>query len=176
MKTFVWLIGKPGSGKTTVGNFLAQSDGIVHFSSSALLKEVQPNPGPEGYSMEDRKKVLEVYFKARDQYDVIIVDGNPYSEMGLHIIDLIAPYFDATHIIHLTIDDDKALARLTERDREVLAHDGTTEEDRLKRFNIKLLPLIEAYKQYEKVIEIDVGDSNSEAVAQKILVEVLDRA
>ncbi len=46
----VWLIGKPGSGKTTVGEYLSTLYGHVeYYSFSTLLKESQKEVGEEGF-------------------------------------------------------------------------------------------------------------------------------
>ncbi len=60
MKTgLVWLIGKPGSGKTTVGEYIVeQNDGIEYYSFSSLLKKFQENIGPEGFFSRDKGKSL----------------------------------------------------------------------------------------------------------------------
>lgn len=54
----VWLIGKPGSGKTTVGEHLAFAhDYIEYYSFSTLLKEFQKEVGEEGFQQETRDSV-----------------------------------------------------------------------------------------------------------------------
>lgn len=170
MKIFVWIIGKPGSGKTTVGDLLAKSEtGVVHFSYGQLLKKVQPAPSTEGYTMEDREKVNKIILEASKNYSGIVVDGNPYSKVGFGFLDQIKIGFDVVSIVHLIIDDAEALARLNNRNREVLAHDGSSQEERIRNFNTKLLPLIEEYKGDGIVNEIAVDGLSSQEASEIIL-------
>jgi adenylate kinase family enzyme len=138
VKKLIWIIGKPGSGKTTIGHTLSElKEGVVHFSYGQLLKEVQPNPGVDGYSMQDREKVNEIIIQASLNYVVVVIDGNPYSQIGFGFIDQIRHGFDEVKVVHLCISDSQALSRLEERGREVLAHDGAVQADRIKNFNEK---------------------------------------
>jgi len=175
MKTFVWIIGKPGSGKTTIGDSLLKlKDDIVHYSYGQLLKEIQPNPSAEGYSMEDRQKVNEIILHASKDYSIVVVDGNPYSQIGFGFIDQIREGFDQIKVIHLCIDDQEALLRLKQRGREVLEHDGSLQEDRIKNFNEKLLPLIQEYGRSHDITEIKVGkDDSVEVIVQKVFEAII---
>lgn len=170
MKTFVWIIGKPGSGKTTIGDCLLKlKDEIVHYSYGQLLKEMQPNPPAEGYSREDRQKVNEIILHASKDYSIVVVDGNPYSQIGFGFIDQIRGGFDQIKVIHLCINDQEALFRLQQRGREVLAHDGSLQEDRIENFNEKLLPLIQEYSKRSPVIEIYVNaDDSVDEITKKV--------
>jgi adenylate kinase family enzyme len=170
MKTFVWIIGKPGSGKTTIGDAISNlKDGIVHYSYGQLLKEIQPNPPADGYSMVDREKVNEIILQASQNHSIVVVDGNPYSQIGFGFIEQIRSGFDQIKVIHLCINDQEALSRLKQRGREVLAHDGSLQEDRIKNFNERLLPLIQEYCKRSPVTEIDVSSSDSiDEVTQKV--------
>ena len=162
MKTLVWIIGKPGSGKTTIGHALAElKAGVVHFSYGQLLKEVQPNPGVDGYTMIDREQVNEIILRASLDYSVVVIDGNPYSQIGFGFIDQIRQGFDEVKVVHLCISDSQALSRLEERGREVLAHDGVVQADRIKNFNEKLLPLIQEAGTRFNITDVEVGAEDS---------------
>jgi adenylate kinase family enzyme len=175
MKTFVWIIGKPGSGKTTVGDSLSKlKEAIEHFSYGQLLKEVQPDPQEGGYSMEDREKVNEIILRASQSHSVVVVDGNPYSQIGFGFIDQIRKGFDQVKVIHLCINDETALLRLNRRGREVLAHDGSEQKDRVISFNEKLLPLIQEYSRSYDITEIKVDESDSiEDIAKRVLEAII---
>ncbi len=168
MKKFVWIIGKPGSGKTTVGDYLGEASDTIHLSYGELLKNVQLNPSAEGYSMEDRQKANEIILEASKKHSVIVVDGNPYSKIGFGFLNQIKAGFDTIHIVHLLLDDTDALFRLNNRNREVLAHDGSSQEERIRNFNTKLLPLIEEYKRDKVISEIAVGGLSPQEVSQFI--------
>jgi len=169
MKKFVWIIGKPGSGKTTVGDYLAEANGVTHLSYGELLKKVQPAPSEDGYSMEDRQKVNKIILNASKTHSITVVDGNPYSKIGFGFLDQMRKDFDALYVVHLIIADKEALHRLKNRNREVLQHDGDSQVERIQNFNTKLLPLIKEYKRDNVVYEIAVGGLSSEEVSQIIL-------
>jgi adenylate kinase family enzyme len=168
MKKFVWIIGKPGSGKTTVGDCLAERNDSMHLSYGELLKNVQPHPAADGYSMEDREKVNEIILEASKNHSTIVVDGNPYSKIGFGFLEQIKSGFDALYIVHLLINDTDALLRLENRNRKVLAHDGSSQKERIQNFNTKLLPLIEEYKGDGIVNEIAVDGLSSQEVSEII--------
>lgn len=88
MKTLVWIIGKPGSGKSTIGNSLASLQGIAHLSYGELLKKIQPNPSDFGYSTKDRETVNQIILEKSQNYSVTVVDGNPYSKLGFGFLYL----------------------------------------------------------------------------------------
>lgn len=166
---FILIIGKPGSGKTTVGNLLSNGDNIGHFSYGQLLRDIQPNPPLEGYSTEDREKVDQLLIQASDAFTTIIVDGNPYSKIGFGFLDRIEKFFNRVLVFHLLINDRQALARLEGRNREVSAHDGTSQKERIDNFDQKILPLIQKYKEGHTINEIDVSEMTTEQVARSIM-------
>jgi len=168
MKRLVWLIGKPGSGKTTVGELISQEQDIVHFSYGQLLKQVQPNPGMDGYSLEDREKVNQILIEASRANEIVFVDGNPYSQLGFGFLKQIEKDFDEIITIELLIDDTEALARLNERNREVVAHDGNSQQERLDAFNNKLKPLIDRNRDLHGIKNIDVNSLTPDEVSKEI--------
>ena len=169
MKTLIWIIGKPGSGKTTAGNLLGETAGAKHFSYGQLLKEVQPNPSDRGYSAEDREKVNAMLVLAGTSHDMIVVDGNPYAKIGFGFLGQVETFFDRVIVVHLLMTDKAALARLMDRNREVLAHDGSSQKDRIDNFNKNLLPQIVDYAKTHPIFEIDVGDRAATEVAISIM-------
>ncbi len=171
MNTLVWLIGKPGSGKTTVGQSIAKlKPDAVHFSYGRLLEEVRPNPSIEGYTLEDRKKADQIILNARSTYPVIILD----SQVGYGLIERIKDFFDEVKVIHLCLEDSEALLRLQLRDRKILMHDGSTHADRIKSFNERQLPLILGYKESLDVTEISIKpDDSIDDVVQKVVGELM---
>lgn len=172
MKTLVWIIGKPGSGKSTIGHSLASLNGIAHLSYGELLKETRPNPSDLGYSMEDRRKVNQIILAKSQNYSVTVVDGNPYSKLGFGFVNQMEKAFNKIHIILLSLADNEALVRLNQRNREVLIHDGATQKDRLKNFNKNVQPLIDGYRKNHLIIEIDVTKMTLDEIRKKV-VEVI---
>ena len=120
--------------------------------------------------MEDRKKVNEIIIKTSKTHSIVVVDGNPYSKIGFGFLDQIEKSFDQMYIFHLCVSDDVALSRLEKRNREVLAHDGASQKERVDNFNNNLLPLIEGYKRdgHRHVTEIVVTDMETGEIVQEI--------
>lgn len=168
MKTLIWLIGKPGAGKTTVGEILGNSIvGAKHFSFGQLLREIEPNPSLQGYSDESRKKVRETIIGAASTYRVVVVDSNPYSR-GFLFIDLMRPHFEVMKVFNLTVTDDVARTRLDGRGRKVLLHDGASEEERIGKFNREIAPVIRECHDAYGVCDIDVSNKTPEQVAAAV--------
>ncbi len=112
MKVLVWLIGKPGAGKTTVGEMIERKiAGAKHFSFGQLLREIEPDPSPQGYSDESRKQVRERIIGASASHPLVIVDSNPYIR-GFFFVDLMRSHFDVVKVFQLVVADDVAHARL----------------------------------------------------------------
>jgi len=169
MKKLIWLIGKPGSGKTTIGQLFAggRSD-TAHFSYGQLLKQVQPNPASGGYSLSDREKVNHILINESKESDVVFVDGNPYSQLGFGFISQVESYFDEVYTIELTLSDKIALSRLEERGREIVAHDGKSVKDRVVHFNEQLKPLIDQNKTKYNIHSIDIETLSREEVLAEV--------
>ncbi len=171
MKTLVWIIGKPGSGKTTIGQSISKSmNEAIHFSYGQILQEVRPNLSVKGYTIEDRKKADLIILKASNNYQVIIVD----SQVGFGLIERIKDFFDEVKVIYLCLEDSEALLRLKLRDRKILVHEGSTHEDRIKSFNEKQLPLIKKYRESFDIKEIGVNSDDSiDDIVHKVLKELI---
>lgn len=152
-----------------MGNLLGETSGARHFSYGQLLKEVQPNPSLEGYSAEDRERINEILVLASNSHHTIVVDGNPYAKIGFGFLGQVEKFFDSVTVVHLFITDEAALARLIDRNRKVLAHDGSSQKDRVDNFNKNLLPLIVEYATTHSVFEIEVGNSTAKEVALSIM-------
>jgi hypothetical protein len=77
-------------------------------------------------------------------------------------------HFDKIFVLHLTIGDSEALTRLEKRGRDVPAHDGSSEKDRVVSFNTKLLPLIQESRDQYDIRDIDVAQKTTEQVVAAI--------
>ena len=170
MKRLVWLMGKPGSGKTTLGQLLAEQIlDSVHFSFGELLKEIQETPNPEGYTLGDRQRVYDFLKEKSADVRTMIVDGNPYPPTNFDRRRQLDDLFDTTINIHLTCDDESALKRLEERNREVLLHEGIDNKARILNFNTIVLPEIKKAEQKYTVLAIDTNTSSKKDLVEKIL-------
>lgn len=171
MKTgLVWLIGKPGSGKTTVGEYLSLShDHIEYYSFSALLKQFQKEVGEDGFHQETRDKVYTLLadLSARK---LVIVSGNPYTPTSFGDMKKLTSLF---RVIHFSAPDTLVLERLNERGRVVFVHDGSSQEERLKKFNDNVQPLIDEVLK-EGGLTISVEGKTKEGLAEEVILAMLN--
>lgn len=171
MKTgLVWLIGKPGSGKTTVGEYIAeQNDGIEYYSFSSLLKKFQENIGPEGFFQETREKAYDL-LREISNTKLVIVSGNPYTKATFLDMKRITERLD---VVYLDAPDELVMERLTLRNRDVLVHDGASQKERLEKFNENVIPLInEILNQIGTAIQVE--GKTKEQVAGEVISVVLN--
>lgn len=168
-RILISLIGKPGSGKTTAGKALEKTLGAQYISYSDILKAVNPNPGPTGFSIEDRKRANELVKEKSSEYGVTIISWNPQPKIGFWFLNEITSFFDHVFVINFCINDDIALERLIRRNRDVLKHDGTSDNERLLKFNTTQLPLIEEQRRSTPIIDICVDDLTVDELALKII-------
>ncbi len=167
MKTFVWIVGKPGCGKTTVARLLENQEDSKVFSYGKLLREAQPRPGVDGYSLADYERVNEILNMSAMITPHIIIDGNPYSKLGFDSLSEIMISFDVIKIVHLKISDEVALRRLEARGFPI--HDEEIQQERIYNFNRYLLPIIRDYAQKHNILEIDAQYLSPVVIVSKIL-------
>ncbi len=157
----VWLIGKPGSGKTTVGKKLEQSDrSIRYYSFSDLLKVFQPKLNQGGFTQDTRDKVYS-FLSKEVKNKTIIVSGNPYTSSSFQEMADITKNFS---VIIFQISDRAALERLNKRGRKVFAHDGDNQKERLDNFHKSVLPEIEKISKKRSARSVHVEDKNTEEI------------
>ncbi len=172
MSVLIGLIGKPGSGKTTVGQMLAEQLGFQYVSYGQLLKVVQSNPGVGGYSIADREKVNEYILELRTKYPGIVISFNPPPDIKFWLLEQIGSAFDHVALFYLQVSDATAHERLINRDREVLNHEGATQLDRLTYFSTKQLPIIREFQTILRIKELVVDNKSKEKVLASITAEL----
>ena len=173
MKTLVWLMGKPGSGKSTVGKLLQEKiENCSHFSFGELLKEMQKTPAPEGYTLDDQQRVYDFIKDRVPGNNVLVIDCNPYPPKRSGEHEQLDYLFDEVVNINLICSDEEGLSRLESRGREILAHDGSKSEDRLNNFNNVVLPEIEKSRALSNIIDISTERSSPEEIVDLILTNI----
>lgn len=164
----VWLIGKPGTGKTTVGKLVEQvKPGRVYYSFSDLLKKFQPDINKDGFTQDTRDEVYS-FLSKESKIKTVIVSGNPYTKNSFNEMNKIN---QGVIVFNFEISDNEAVKRLMLRGREVFKHDGNSEKERLDGFNKKVLPEIEKITKNKKVHTLDV--ENKTPLEVKKIVEAL---
>ncbi len=166
----VWLIGKPGSGKTTVGEHLASMyNNIAYYSFSSLLKEFQSEVGEEGFRQDTRDKVYRVLTELSSR-KLVMVSGNPYTATSFLDMKKLS---DTFKVVHFFAPDHIVLERLVARNREVFFHDGTSQKERLEKFNKEVQPRIEQIID-ECGVTVFVEGKTKEDIAKEIMTYFSD--
>lgn len=162
-------MGKPGSGKTTLGKLLEKNiSDSLHFSFGELLKSIQQAPTAEGYTLDDRQAVYDFLKEESKKVTTLIIDGNPYPPTNFDRRKQLDDLFENVFDIHIVCDDEVALTRLNERGRELLAHEGSTPKDRIQSFNTIVLPEIEKAKQVYSIKTVDTSFLSPSEICKKI--------
>lgn len=167
MKTLIWVVGIPGSGKTTVAKWLENLTEGKLFSYGKLLKQAQPQSESGEYTQEDCEKANQILIDDSFICHNIIIDGNPYSKSGFDLLSRITSHFDEVKIVLLLVTDEVALARLEERSFPI--QDEVEQNERIDNFNSNLLPLITDYWKEHKIFQIDTEAFPPKLIASKIL-------
>ena len=176
MNTLVSLIGKPGAGKTTIGDALSSKlPKSKHFSFGDLLKTMEPSYVAEGFTPEGRKKVYDFLIFEIQDVDYFIVDWNPYYPQGFYFLDTMRPFFTKAITVHLVCNDTEAEKRLAARKRRILLpHEGNVYKDRVDSFNTTVLPEIEKATENYSIIEVHTEDKDIDVLVNEI-TEIISR-
>lgn len=165
----VWLIGKPGTGKTTVGKLVESArSGTVYYSFSDLLKKFQPGINKDGFTQDTRDKVYS-FLSKESKLKTVIVSGNPYTKNTFNEMNKID---QGIIVFNFEISDNEAIKRLMLRGREVFKHDGNSEKERLDGFNKNVLPEIEKISKDRRVYTLDV-ENKTPLEVKKIVEDLL---
>jgi adenylate kinase family enzyme len=167
MKTLIWVVGIPGSGKTTVTKLLDNLTEARLFSYGKLLRQAHPQPDSGDYSVADYEKVNQILIKDSFVYNNIIIDGNPYTKEGFDHLTKIKIHFDSVVLVQLQVSDKVALARLKERGFPI--QDETQQKKRIENFNSNLLPLISDYGKQNKILQVHAEILPPNLIATEIL-------
>ncbi len=170
------LIGIQGAGKSTQGNLLSEKLGIPYLSTGHIFRELAKEKEPlgryikevmtAGYLISDERtlEIVTEYLHRPEYKDGYVLDGFPRT-----LIQAEAFENGIDKVIYLKVSDREALWRLSyresgERQDETLA----AIRKRIEQFNDLTKPVLDYYRNKEKLIEIN-GESSVEKVFQDIL-------
>jgi len=171
----ILVAGPVGSGKTTQAKILASELELKLIKTGDLVRNKAKENSPEGVLAQNAinsgglanfqlvAKLIKDELE-KDTEKGVIFDAYPRSLEELKIFD---PHIDK--VVFINISDQEAEKRLTTRKRS--DDDPDTIEKRLEVFHKKTTPLINFYKNQNKLIEVD-GSGTEEEVTQKVKLHI----
>jgi len=158
----IWVIGGPGSGRTTQCEYLQARHGWAHLSTGTLLREEVMSGSKRGQQLfsvmqsgqlAPHEVVLDILAQKMVEKVVgatgFLIDGFPLDLEEANAFDRqIVP---VTRIVHLKLDASVMLERLTKRDN--FDDRPKSIQNRIQIFNTKTMPVLETY--CHKTVEVD---------------------
>lgn len=127
------IIGKPGAGKSSIGNELAKLLKGTYISLGTFMRETLGIPDPHiGFDKRTVYNQLFDHLTNSERQGTLVLDCHPYPESDLKaLLDFVEkPSLILRAVICVEADDSVALMRLERRPRP-----GQTDTERLKYFN-----------------------------------------
>lgn len=174
MKKLFLILGKSGSGKTTIADFIIKKNkNIEHYSMGNEFRKIAKQNSKIGKYVFSGKRVpdniaSEVLLKVIHNFtkEIIILDGFPRDYKQTNLLNLLLKNnnIHLEKVFEISLDDDIAKSRVLNRKR------GT--DDNVKVFNSRLedynIQMKQIRMNYSKIlINID-GDDKVENIANKI--------
>jgi len=167
--TVIFVLGGPGSGKSTQSKFIVDKFGFVHLSAGELLRK-EMNTNNSKYIqlirqvIDDGKIVpaqitVDLLKKAMEESPTkkFIIDGFPRNFDNQYVFqNQLAEHVDVPWVLFLSCGDDEQISRIMERAKTSGRSDDNIESmrKRLVTYREKSIPIIEFYKKQGKVVEI----------------------
>lgn len=175
----ILFVGKPGSGKETQAELLAQKTGFTVFSTGKKFREIREEKTGLGLRIKetvDKGLLLpawlasylfqEVILKT-DPEEGLIFEGTGRALSEAELFHNVADWLGRPYaVLNLAISDDEAVHRQVGRGRA----DSNTEEKvriRLGEYEKHTAPVIDFFKKKEVLITVD-GERSIEAIHQDI--------
>jgi len=162
-----FVLGAPGTGKSTLCTNLATDFGFTHISVGELFRREINKDGRHKavcqhainkstlVPKEITMNLLQSAIKKVAAGTQLIIDGFPSSVDAITCFE--KEFGPCDFVIHLTCSNDVLQKRLKQRGRDDDA--PAISENRFKTFETMILPAVEHYRQQDKVHEINTDDS-----------------
>ncbi|MFB9236539.1 adenylate kinase [Plantactinospora siamensis] len=183
------LIGAPGAGKGTQAQRIAEHFGIAHISSGDLLRKHIAQETSIGRSVAETMRrgdlvpdgivmdVLRKPVEAASRNGGYILDGFPRTvEQAQQSYEVARDINAAVQVaLYLDVPREELVRRLMERGRQTGRTDDTEEvvTHRLRVFEEHTLPLLDYYRQRERLISVNGAEQVDEVTAA--IIERLQR-
>lgn len=178
------LFGIQGSGKGTQAKRLAAEQGYTIFETGAELRKIAASGTELGQKIASfidhghlapHEVVMEVVRAAVESYpanQTLLFDGIPRDSDQMHAFNaMMSDLGRLFTCIELTVDEEQAVERIKERAIKQGRADDASEEfirRRMSIFHQKTKPVIQAYSQQGKVIELS-GEGTMDEVYERII-------
>ncbi len=169
-KLVIIMVGAPGSGKGTQGEFLEKNTGYKRYVMSNLIRDVIKEDSDlfdkmnSGILLSDLD-IFEVFRLGFKFEDKVIIDGIPRScDQAYWLYGFLKQHKYEIEVVYLKVDEDKLLQRILKRGRS----DDNSDifKHRLEQFDLARNIILEIYN--EEIIEVD-GDREIDVIASDIL-------
>lgn len=186
--TNIVLLGKPGSGKGTQGQLLADKHNLVYISTGKLMRqEIKNNTEigikakpymDKGEIVPDEIPIKLIADKIKENPDAngFIFKGFPRTVIQAYILDglLQRVGMSVSNMIELKLNTLQSIKRLSERGADSekgrpYDKDTTLIVNRLEQYNEKTEPVVDYYKKQEKYSKV-----NAEGTKQEVFERLSD--
>lgn len=161
----VYVLGGPGSGKSTQCSKISSEFGFSHLSAGDLLQKEVESGSEEGKMIRDLKKegklvpseiVVKLLQQAmrRSESKKFLIDGFPRNEENLAAAENIMK-IEPDAILFFDCSEQEAMRRLLSRNQGRADDNAETIRNRLKVYSESTVPVINYYNSKGKVRKID---------------------
>jgi len=179
MKNLI-IFGSPGAGKGTQAGLIAAKYQLAHLSSGEILRQAVSSGSSLGAQIQafqvrgelvPDELIIKIFQEQLDSLNKqnFILDGYPRTLAQAHDLDEYLKNQPITAIINLQLPEEEAIKRIILRGESSGRADDNEEvvRNRFTVYRAQTMPLLDYYKQQNKVIEID-GRPAIEEIFEKI--------
>jgi len=158
------LIGPQGSGKSTQGKLISKHFKIPYISTGDMFRDLMHKSDEFALSIREKmlagdliddettNKIVRQHLERGKYYKGFVIDGYPRS-----VNQSMSAPFVLDLILHIQVPEEVSISRLLKRGRIDDTKDNI--EKRLKLYKQETEPILEYWRKYGKVVDINgVGD------------------